>query len=158
MPTSETLTTNAVSIPVDENQEGMPSWDQVARTFPERFPLSFRWTAVLFTLIVIGEQILEEYLVGPVEGYAFWQRLGVRFALPLLSIYLLLSNRFLKREVVNCLQLLKPSMQIPFEVYDRLARAMLKPRRLIEAVLLCIACVGVAGFLWFMLDVFIGRQ
>ncbi|MGD2058669.1 MAG: hypothetical protein PVF85_10680 [Anaerolineales bacterium] len=146
MPRSKTLTTNAVSIPADENQEGMPSWDQVARTFPERFPLSFRWTALLITLIVIGEQILEEYLVGPVEGYAFWQRLGVRFALPLLSIYLLLSNRFLKREVVKCLQLLKPSMQIPFEVYDRLARAMLKPRRLIEAALLLISSSVVLGF------------
>lgn len=145
MPTSKTLTTSEASIPSDADREQKPSWERVARTFPERFPLPFRWTALLLALVVIGEQILEEHLIGPVGDYAFWQRLGVRFALPLLTIYLLLSNRFLKREVVNCLQQLKPSMRIPFEAYDRLARKMLKPRRLVEVVLLLISSSVVIG-------------
>ncbi|MGD8865613.1 MAG: hypothetical protein PVI81_08470 [Anaerolineales bacterium] len=140
--------THAVSI---ENKASvLPSWEQIARTVPERIPLPFTLTAILFAAAVIGEQVLEEILVGPVSGYQLWQRIGIRIALPLLSIYLLLANRFLKRQVVGCLERLKPAMDITPEHYDKLARRMLKPRRWIEFLLLIASAAVVIGFFLLM--------
>jgi hypothetical protein len=147
---SEPIAAGAQPAAAVRNQPLLPPWDKIARTFPERIPLPFTATAILFSLIVIGEQILEEALIGPVSGYQILQRIGIRIALPLLSIYLLLANRFLKREVVSCLERLKPAMNIPSEKYDALARQMLKPRRWIEFTLLMASSVVVIGFFVFM--------
>jgi hypothetical protein len=142
---SEPLSAGAQPALIERDQPLLPPWDKIARTFPERIPLPFTVTAVLFALIVIAEQVLEEVLIGPVSGYQISQRIGIRIALPLLSIYLLLAIRFLKREVVSCLERLKPAMDIPPEKYDRLARQMLKPRRWIEVTLLLASSMVVVG-------------
>lgn len=140
------MNTEAHAVPLKNDVPVLQSWDHIARTVPERIPLPFTFTALLFATVVIGEQVFEEILVGPVSGYEAWQRIGIRIALPLLSIYLLLSNRFLKRQVVACLERLKPAMDIAPERYDELARRMLKPRRWIEFLLLIAAAAVVVGF------------
>lgn len=134
------------AVQIENKASVLPSWDRIARTVPERIPLPFTLTAILFGAIVIGEQVFEELLVGPVSGYQLWQRVGIRVALPLLSIYMLLANRFLKRQVVACLERLAPAMDIPAQQYDELARKMLKPRRWIEVLLLVASATVVIGF------------
>ena len=140
------MSAEAQAVSIEDQASILPSWNQIARTLPERIPLPFTVTAILFAAVVIAEQVYEEVLVGPVSGYELWQRIGIRIALPLLSIYLLLSNRFLKRQVVVCLERLKTTMDIPSEHYDMLARRMLKPRRWIEFLLLIASATVVVGF------------
>ncbi len=115
------------------------SWRVIARTFPERLPLSFFMTVMLIAALVIGEQFLEEAIVGPISNYEPWQRLGIRIALPVLSVYLLLTSRILKREVIECLARLKPSVKIDPEAFEALAHRMIRPRPVIESILLLIS-------------------
>lgn len=140
------MSTEAQAVSLQNESSVLPSWEHIARTLPERIPLPFTLTAFLFAMVVIGEQVFEEVLVGRVGGYESWQRIGIRVALPLLSIYMLLANRYLKRQVVECLERLNPAMDIAPEHYDELARRMLKPRRWIEFLLLITAAVVVIGF------------
>jgi hypothetical protein len=122
----------------------------MARTFLERLPLPFSTSVLLVTLLVIGEQILEESLVGPLSEYEAWQRLTVRIALPALSLYLLVANRALKLKVIECLTLLQPSVQIEAEQYERLTLKMLRPQRGIEFALLVFSSSVVLSLYGFM--------
>lgn len=124
--------------PMIENTPA-PSWDRLARTFLERLPLPFSRTIILVALIVITEQVLEESLMGSLSEYDVWQRVGVRMALPVLAIYLLVTNRLLKRKVIECLTLLRPSIKLEAESLDRLTHKLLKPRRGIEFALLLLS-------------------
>ncbi len=116
-----------------------PSHEALSRTLLEHLPLPYPLIVVLVACLVIGEQILEESLVGPLNGYAALQRLGIRIALPVLSVYLLVANRLLKRKVIDCLSLLQPSVQIDTQTYDQLRKKMLRPKRWIEVILLLLS-------------------
>lgn len=116
-----------------------PSWDNLSRTVLERLPLPFPLIVILVALLVIGEQLLEESLLGQVSGYSTVQRLGNRAALPALSVYLLVANRSLKRRVIECLDLLQPSVQIDAQAFEQLKDNMLRPRRAIEMILLLVS-------------------
>jgi hypothetical protein len=129
----------AETLMVDNEPSPMTSWRETARTFPERLPLSFFMTIILIAALVIGEQFLEEAIVGPINNYEPWQRLGIRIALPVLSVYLLLTSRILKREVIECLVRIRPSVKIDPQAFEALARRMIRPRRIVEFILLLIS-------------------
>jgi len=116
-----------------------PTWEELARTFFERLPLPFLSLVVLITLLVIGEQVMEERLVGAMGSYPTWQRLGIRAALPALSAYLLLTNRGLKHAVLDCLRQLRPSIRVADQRYNLLVEHMIRPARWIEFLLLTLS-------------------
>lgn len=122
----------------------------LSHTLIERLPLPYPLIVVLISALVIGEQILEESLVGPLSGYATLQRLGIRVALPVLSIYLLVANRLLKRKVIECLNLLETAVQIDSQIYDELREKMLRPKRWIELLLLLLSSAIVVNLFLIM--------
>jgi hypothetical protein len=139
----------AETVEIQPEEPARISWDELARTFFERLPLSFPTMVILIALLVTGEQILEERLVGPLEMYASWQRFGARMALPALSVYLVLTNRGLKRAVLDCLLQLRTSIQITPERYETLVERMIRPRRSMEALMLILSsAVVLALFAW----------
>jgi hypothetical protein len=133
----------------EANESPQVSWEKLARTFFERLPLPFKAVVILLTLLVVGEQLLEEGLVGPLTAYENWQRIGVRVALPALTVYLVLTNRWLKRAVLESLLRLRPSVQVSRESYEELVKRMAKPVRAIEMLTLLISsAVVVTLFGW----------
>jgi hypothetical protein len=125
-------------------------WQGLSRTLWERLPLPFVGVVVTVALLVVFEQLLEESLIGPRDFLEVWQRLAGRIALPLLSVYLLLTHRLLKREVIECLTQLQPSVKVPKADYDLLARKMVRPHPAIQVTLLLVSALIVLGLFTFM--------
>ena len=126
-------------VATETNEAQNTPWVALARTFFERLPLPFPNVVILITMLVVAEQLLEERFVGPLAGFPVWQRFGVRAALPMLALYLVLTNRALKRAVLDCLIRLRTSVQVPEEVYEALVERMVRPSRLVEAALLIVS-------------------
>jgi hypothetical protein len=137
----------AVELKHEESSE--LSWEEQARTFFERLPVPFPAALTLITLLVLGEQILEAGLLGSIAPSPVWQQVGVRLVLPVLSTYLLLTNRGLKRAVLDCLVRLQSSVRVSPEQYEQLVEKMIRPSRKVEALLLAVSsAVVLALFAW----------
>jgi hypothetical protein len=124
---------------INNEENSVLSWEEQARTFFERVPVPFPAALAIITLLVLGEQILEDALLGSLAPSPAWQQFSVRLVLPVLSAYLLLSNRGLKRAVLDCLVRLQPSVQVSAERYGQLVEKMIRPSRKIEMLLLAIS-------------------
>lgn len=114
-------------------------WRKMARTALERLPIPFRNTAVLVVLLLVVEQLLEELVIPSPASLETWRRMVIRIALPTLALYILLTMRLLKREVVDCLCQIRGSVKIDDERFESLVRQMIRPSPGMELGLLVIS-------------------
>ena len=100
-------------------------WRSLSKNLLDRLPLPFAVKAVILAGLVLGEQALEEAIVGPQAGATAISRVTVRLAVPTLAVYILLTERLVKRSVVRALVHLRPSILIEDEEYEETVRRMI---------------------------------
>jgi hypothetical protein len=91
----------------------------------DRIPLPFAAKAVIVAVLALGEQALEESLVGPQAGANTLSRMTIRLAVPTLAVYMLLTQRLMKRMVVRALVRLRPSILVEDSEYEEHVRRMI---------------------------------
>ncbi len=100
-------------------------WRSLSENLLDRLPLPFAVKVVILAALVLGEQALEEALVGPQAGASSLSKVTVRLAVPTLAVYILLTERLVKRRVVRALVHLRPSIMIEDEEYEETVRRMI---------------------------------
>ncbi len=137
---------------IHEDQTQHPSevasnaqWVSWTVTILDNLPISYGLTVVLFTLLIIAEQILEFAILDPSFSTITLSEIGFRFTLPSLTLYMLLVMKLLKRRAVSTLVKLRPSVLVSDEQYEGLVRRMIQSSRRIEGTLLIISLVIILG-------------
>ncbi|UCF62393.1 MAG: hypothetical protein JSV37_06755 [Anaerolineaceae bacterium] len=120
-------------------------WASWTETILDRLPIPYSLIVLLFTLLIIVEQILEYAILDPTFSGISLSSIGFRFTLPSLTLYMLLVMRLLKRRAVKAMVQLRPSVLVSDEKYEGLVRRMIQSSRRIEVALLIISLVIILG-------------
>jgi hypothetical protein len=145
VPSKEHANSDLESRPHSPDRERNARWTQWSMTIFDRLPLPFNLTVLLLTLLMIAEQLLEISILYPSITDVELSELSLRFALPSLTVYMLLIMRVLKRRAVSAVVKLRPYVQISDEDYEEHVRRMVRPSRRGEAVTLIISILIVVG-------------
>jgi hypothetical protein len=117
-------------------------WRSLSRTLLDRIPFPFAVKVVILAGLLVGEQALEETLIGPQHGASALSRITIRLAVPALMVYLLLSLRLMKDRVIQALTHLRPSVQVDDHEYEELVRRMVFRPTAVDLGLFLLAAAG----------------
>jgi len=124
------------------------------RTWPggliERLPLPYWLVVLLLGASAAGEQVLEMSLVDPTFARAL-SLIGTGLVFPALVIYILTHLHILRKASIEALTDLRPSVQVSDNVYEALARRLVRGNPRVETALL-------GGALGVVLLFFLGLQ
>lgn len=104
-------------------------WPEWARTPLERTPLPFGFALALITLLVVAEQLWEKSQTQIASTSTSFSLLPDWMLLPVLTVYMIVVWRLLRRRTLQALRVLRPSVQISNASYHTTARHMLRTRR-----------------------------
>lgn len=104
-------------------------WAEWARTPLERTPLPFGFALASIAMLIVAEQIWERSQTKIGETTTSFSLIPGWLLLPVLTIYMMLVWRLLRRRTVQALRALRPSVHISDSDYHTIARHMLRTRR-----------------------------
>ena len=108
----------------------------------ERLPVSYAWTAIFASAaIMITEQVFEHWAGGFWSADVTTEMLKRRLTLPVLTVYMLVMLRVLKRTAIKALTELRPAVQIGDQEYDNRVRRMVGTNQRMEVLLLLASAV-----------------
>ncbi len=120
-------------------------WASWTDTILDRLPIPYGLIILLFTLLIVAEQVIEYSILDPTFSGISLSSIGFRFTLPSLTLYMLLAMKLLKRRAVKAMVQLRPSVLVSDEQYEGLVRRMIQSSRRIEVTLLIISLVIILG-------------
>ena len=114
-------------------------WQPWTATLLDRIPLPYGLTALLLGVVVLLEQVLEQSLLGPVARFFAPHSLRLGLAMPVLTVYMVLAIKLLKRSSLPSLAHLRPVVRVDDAAYDAHVRDILYTGRREELLLLLAA-------------------
>ena len=111
-------------------------WSMVAL---ERLPLPYPATVALLGLLAVAEQVLEHSCNDPTFSNVTGTTVATGLVFPILTVYMLIFLKILKRGAVKALAELRPTVLISDEEYDDHVRRMVRPDRRVVLALLIIS-------------------
>ena len=131
------MTTATVTDKIDDLQR----WSGWTKGVLERLPLPYPLTCTLVGLLTVAEQVLEHSLNDPTFSNVTSTTVatGLVFPILILTVYMLIFLKILKRGAVKALAELRPTVLISDEEYDDHVRRMVSPDRRVVAALLIIS-------------------
>lgn len=134
--------------PPASKQPDPSTWQACTRLSLDRLPIPFWATALILSLVVLAEQVMERTTLASMPYAKSLGLVGYRLALPLLTFYMLLALKALKTSSVPKLARLRPAVQVGDGAYSDYVRRILYTSPRAEAGLLVLSLVVVLA--WFV--------
>jgi hypothetical protein len=123
-------------------------WQNFAELTLDRLPLPYTVVALLLGLLILAEQAMEQGMLSSISRLFTPGNLALRLTLPLLTVYMLLALRALKRSALPQLVRLRPAVQIDDAPYDRAVQRIVQTSPRAEGALLAVALA--VAVIWFV--------
>ncbi|MCW5860657.1 MAG: hypothetical protein KIS63_20355, partial [Caldilineales bacterium] len=101
-------------------------WPEWARTPLERMPLPFGFGLASITILIVAEQLWEKAQTRIETTNTTFSLLPAWLLLPVLTVYMMVVWRLLRRRTLQALRSLRPSVQISNADYHLIAQRMLR--------------------------------
>ena len=128
-----------VTVATTDKVDDLQRWSGWARLALERIPLPYSAIVALLGLLAGAEQLLEYSLDDPTFSNVTATVVTRALVFPILTVYVLIFLRILKRGAVKALAELRPAVLISDEEYDDYVRRMVSPDRRVVTALLAIS-------------------
>ena len=122
-------------------------WARWPMTALERIRLPYAWIVLLLGLLGTASVALDAALRYRQHGVWPARDVAVGVSSVVVSVYILVYMRLIKRSSGRALAQLRPSVQISDEDYESYVRRFLHPRGSVEILLICLAALLVVFFL-----------
>ena len=122
-------------------------WAQWPMTALERIRLPYPWIVVLMALLGAASVALDTALRYHLHGVWPARDVAVGVSSVVVSVYILIYMRIIRRTSGRALAQLRPSVQISNEEYESYVRRFLHARGSVEILLICLALLLVVFFL-----------
>lgn len=116
--------------PAPAGEQWQPElWPEWARTPLERMPLPFGFGLASITILIVAEQLWEKAQTRIETTNTTFSLLPAWLLLPVLTVYMMVVWRLLRRRTLQALRSLRPSVQISNADYHLIAQRMLRTGR-----------------------------